>query len=152
MIVMNKPQYSKLVSKYSPKSPLIKDMFKAYLFGGTVCLFGEILRHVYLSFGAEKVVASTWVSVSLIIIAQLLSGPGIYEKIAKHAGAGLSVPITGFANAVVSPAIEYHSEGLILGLGAKLFTISGPVIVYGTAASVAAGLICFIFDFFRGLM
>ena len=149
---MNKPQYNKLVSKYSPKSPLAKDILKAFLFGGSVCLLGEILRRFYLSFDLEKTVASTWASISLIVLAQLLSGPGIYEKIAKHAGAGLSVPITGFANAVVSPAIEYHSEGLILGLGAKLFTISGPVIVYGTAASVAAGLIYYLFNVIKEVM
>ena len=146
---MNKPQYNKLVSEYSPKSPLAKDMLKAFLFGGGVCVLGEALRNVFLFFDIEKSIASTWASICLIIIAQSLSGPGIYEKIAKHAGAGLSVPITGFANAVVSPAIEYHSEGLILGLGAKLFTISGPVIVYGTASSVAAGLIYYIFNFIK---
>ncbi len=149
---MNKHQYSKLVSKYSPKSPLFKDMLKAFLSGGTVCFFGEALRQLYLSMGLEKTLASTWVSISLIILAQTFTGPGIYEKIAKHAGAGLSVPITGFANAVVSPAIEYHSEGLILGLGAKLFTISGPVIVYGTAASVAAGLVYYIFNFLKEVL
>ena len=149
---MNKPQYNKLVSKYSPKSPLAKDMFKAFLFGGGVCALGEVLRQLYLSLDVEKTIASTWVSISLIILSQALSGPGLYEKIAKHAGAGLSVPITGFANAVVSPAIEYHSEGLVLGLGAKLFTISGPVIVYGTAASVAAGLIYYTFTFFKGVI
>ena len=149
---MNKPQYNKLVSKYSPKSPLPKDILKAFLFGGSVCVLGECLRLIFLSMNLEKTIASTWASICLVVLAQAFTGPGLYEKIAKHAGAGLSVPITGFANAVVSPAIEYHSEGLILGIGAKLFTISGPVIVYGTAASVAAGLIYYIFDFFKGVM
>ena len=149
---MNKPEYNKMVSDYSPKSPLFKDMLKAFLFGGTVCLLGEAFRKLYLSMGMETVIASTWVSITLIVIAQLLTGPGFFEKIARHAGAGLSVPITGFANAVVSPAIEYHSEGLVLGLGAKLFTISGPVIVYGVTASAAAGLIYYVYTFLREVM
>lgn len=140
---MNKSQYGKLVSEYSPKSPLVKDMFKAFLFGGIVCDIGEAFRLFYLSRGIEKTDTSCLVAISLIVIAQALTGIGVYEKIAKHAGAGLSVPITGFANAVVSPAMEYHSEGLVLGLGSQLFNISGPVILYGTAASVAAGFIYF---------
>lgn len=149
---MNKQGYNKMVSDYSPKSPIFRDMLKAFLAGGTVCLLGEALRQFYLSLGAETVIASTWVSITLIIITQLLTGPGFYEKIAKHAGAGLSVPITGFANAVVSPAIEYHSEGLILGLGTKLFTISGPVIVYGVTASVTAGFIYYVYTFLQEVM
>jgi len=149
---MNKNRYNKLVSTHSPKSPLIKDMFNAFIFGGGVCLIGELLRNLYLSMDMEQITASTWTSITLIAVAQLLTGFAVFEKIAKYAGAGLSVPITGFANAVVSPAIEYHSEGLITGLGAKLFTISGPVIVYGTVASVISGLIYFIYDFLRSIM
>ncbi len=149
---MNKYEYNKLVSKLAPKSPLAKDMTKAFMCGGLVCLFGEVLRMLYLSFGTEKVVASALVSITLIIIAQVLSGFGFFEKAAKHAGAGLSVPITGFANAVVSPAIEYHSEGLVLGLGAKLFTLSGPVIVYGITASVAAGVLYYVYMFLKELL
>lgn len=149
---MDKSEYGKLVEKYSPKSPLLSDMLKAFLIGGLVCLIGELLRNLYLFWGADKLIASTWVSITLVVLAQLLTGPGYYEKIAKHAGAGLSVPITGFANSVVSPAIEYHTEGLVLGLGAKLFTLSGPVILYGTSASVAAGLIYYFVSVFKELM
>lgn len=149
---MDKSEYGKLVEKYSPKSPLLSDMLKAFLIGGLVCLIGELLRNLYLFWGADKLIASTWVSITLVVLAQLLTGPGYYEKIAKHAGAGLSVPITGFANSVVSPAIEYHTEGLVLGLGAKLFTLSGPVILYGTAASVAAGFIYYFVSVFKELM
>lgn len=142
---MNKSVYNKLVKDRSPKSPLGKDMLKAFLFGGTICTLGEFFRKACLTSGLDSADASCWTSITLIIIAQLLTGLTLYEKLARHAGAGLAVPITGFANAVVSPAIEYHSEGLILGIGSKLFTISGPVIVYGTATSVAAGLIYFIY-------
>ena len=140
---MNKNKYNKKVQELSPSSPLLKDMLNAFLFGGSVCLFGEILRNLYLYFGMDKLSASTTVSISLIILAQFFTGLGLYEKAAKHAGAGFSVPITGFANAMVSPAMEYHTEGLILGIGAKLFTLAGPVIVYGTAASVVAGIIVY---------
>ena len=138
---MDKQTYGRMVKDLSPSSPITMDIIKAFFAGGAICTVGEILRNIFLSNGLSKDSASTWVSITLIFTAQLLTGLGLFDKFAKHAGAGASVPITGFANAVVSPAMEYHTEGLVMGLGAKLFTIAGPVIVYGTGASVLAGLL-----------
>ena len=138
---MDKKTYGAMVKELSPSSPISADIVKAFFGGGTICLFGEILRNFYIMRGIDSKSAVTWVAITLILIAQLFTGFGIYDKAAKHLGAGANVPITGFANAVVSPAMEYHTEGLVMGLGAKLFTIAGPVIVYGTAASVLAGLL-----------
>lgn len=149
---MNKNVYNKMIQEHSPKSPILTDVLKAFLGGGAICVFGELLRNLFLYIGFDTLISSTYTSITLIIITQFLSGPGYYEKAAKHLGAGLSVPISGFANAVVSPAIEYHSEGLILGIGAKLFTISGPVIVYGTAASVIAGFIYWSFNIIKEVL
>jgi stage V sporulation protein AC len=117
------------------------DTFKAFLIGGAICLIGEVILKTYQSFGLDKVASSSWTSVTLVLISAILTGLGLYEKLAKHGGAGTLVPITGFANAVVSCAIESKSEGLILGVGAKIFTIAGPVILYGTVASVVYGIV-----------
>ncbi len=149
---MDKNEYNNLVKKHSPKSPVFSNVLKAFISGGTLCVLGEILRNIFLYFGADTKNAFVFVSLFFIIAAQLLTGPGYFEKAAKHLGAGLSVPITGFANAVVSPAIEYHSEGLILGIGAKLFSISGPVIVYGTAASTVAGFMYWLFKVIKEML
>lgn len=145
---MDKQAYGQLVKELSPSSPVTLDIVKAFFAGGAICTVGELLRNIFLSYGMPEKSAATWVSITLIVTAQLLTGLGIFDKFAKHAGAGASVPITGFANAVVSPAMEYHTEGLVMGLGAKLFTIAGPVIVYGTAASVLAGLLYYIKEVF----
>ncbi len=145
---MDKKTYSAMVKELSPSSPISMDIVKAFFGGGAICLFGEILRTFYIMKGVDSKSALTWVAITLILTAQILTGLGIYDKAAKHLGAGANVPITGFANAVVSPAMEYHTEGLILGLGAKLFTIAGPVIVYGTAASVLAGLLYYFKEVF----
>ncbi len=149
---MNKNSYNKMIREHSPKSPLLTDVLKAFLGGGIICVFGELLRNLFLYMGFDTLISSTYTSITIIIITQFLSGPGYYEKAAKHLGAGLAVPITGFANAVVSPAIEYHSEGLILGIGAKLFTIAGPVIVYGCAASTIAGFIYWVFNIIKEVL
>ena len=117
----------------------------AFLIGGTICVIGQLLRELFLSFGFEDHLVGMYVSTILIFLAALLTGLRIFEKIAKHAGAGTLVPITGFANAVVSPAIEFKTEGWILGLGAKMFAIAGPVIVYGTISSLIYGLIYWFF-------
>ena len=141
MIVTNNENYKQLVHKTTKKSPIVKDCIKAFLFGGGICLFGQILKTLYGLTSLDEKEIRLAVSVSLIVITAILTGSGIFDKIAKHAGAGTAVPITGFANAVVSPAIEFKAEGFILGVGAKMFTIAGPVIVYGLAASVVYGLI-----------
>lgn len=139
---INKNTYDKMTKKASPPSPKLKDCILAFLVGGFICALGETLSFIYTEYckiNPESV--KLLVPVSLITIAAILTGLGIFEKIAKYAGAGTLVPITGFSNAVVSPAVEFKSEGFILGVGAKMFTIAGPVIVYGTVASVIYGVI-----------
>lgn len=141
---VSKQEYSKMTEKASPNSPIFLDCVKAFLFGGGFCVIGQILLNLYKSAGLDKDTASSVVSITLVFFGALLTALGWYEKIAKHAGAGSLVPITGFANSVVAPAIEFKSEGYVLGLGAKMFIIAGPVIVYGTLASVIYGLIYYL--------
>lgn len=141
---MTNKEYDTLLKAKSPNSPLFKNMLCAFLIGGAICTLGEALRLLYMHIGADEKIASTLVSVSLVFISAVLTSLGLYDKIAKFGGAGTLVPITGFANAVVSPAIEFKPEGFVLGVGAKMFTIAGPVIVYGTVASVIYGIIYWI--------
>ena len=138
---MTEKEYGKLVKDMSPKSPLWKDCLWAFLVGGLICTIGQLIMNGYLALGMEKEEAGTAMSMTLVALSALLTGLSLYDNIAKHAGAGTLVPITGFANAVSSAAIEFKTEGFILGVGAKIFTIAGPVIVYGVAASVVYGLI-----------
>lgn len=146
---MKAEDYQSLSSKTAPKSPLGKDMLFAFLIGGTICAFGQVLYSLYYDIIKLSVQDSkTWVSITLIFISALLTGLGVYDKIAKFGGAGTLVPITGFANAMVSPAIEFKTEGLVLGLGTKIFAIAGPVIVYGTVASVIYGIIYYVITLF----
>ncbi len=142
---MNTNEYGKLVKKVSPNSKKARDFFGAFFIGGTICTIGQLLREWFLFCGYSDEKVGMLVSAILIAFAGLLTGFKIFEKIAKHAGAGTLVPITGFANAVISPAIEFKPEGFILGVGAKMFTIAGPVIVYGTVAGAIYGLIYWIF-------
>ena len=144
---MDAPKYKEYSDKKAPRSPIIKNCIKAFLVGCAICNLGEFFSEVYQGFGMGKEEAGSLVSVTLIFLSMLFTGLGLYPKLAKHAGAGTLVPITGFANAVASSAIEAKSEGLIMGVGAKLFTIAGPVIVYGICASAVAGLISYIFMF-----
>ena len=139
---INKNTYDKMTKKASPPSPKLKDCVLAFLVGGFICAIGETFSYIYSEFcDLNPNIVKMLVPVTLITIAAILTGLGIFEKIAKYAGAGTLVPITGFSNAVVSPAVEFKSEGFILGVGAKMFTIAGPVIVYGTVASVVYGVI-----------
>ena len=133
---MTPEEYGKLVQRASPPSPTGKNLVMAFLVGGGICTLGEGLLLLYQSMGASEQNAPTLVSVTLVGLSVLLTGLGVYDKLAKVAGAGTLVPITGFANAVASPSIEFKSEGLVLGLASKMFLIAGPVLVYGTAASV----------------
>ena len=142
---MDAAEYRKFTDKKQPKSPIFKNMLCAFVTGGSICTLGEVFLKVYSALGYSTEDASTLVSVSLIILSMIFTGTGIYQKLAKHAGAGTLVPITGFANAVASSAIEARTEGYILGVGAKLFTIAGPVIVYGITASFIAGIYCYLF-------
>ena len=143
---MSKEEYGKLVKKREPHSPLAGDLIKAFVVGGLICCFGEALHMLYAGpagLGEEE--ASTAVSMTLIAMASLLTGLNVYDRLARFAGAGTLVPITGFANAMTSPAMEYRAEGFVLGLAAKMFSITGPVIVYGLAASVVYGLVLCLF-------
>ena len=148
MAIMSNEEYGKLTKKLSPPSPKIKDFIWAYCVGGFICVIGQLFTELYKSLGLEEKVVKMLVPVTLIFIAALLTGLKLFDKIAKRAGAGTLVPITGFANAVVSPAIEFKSEGFVLGVGANMFKIAGPVIVYGTVASVVYGVVYWITTLF----
>ena len=137
-----------MAKRQSPPSTKIKDFALAYLIGGAICVLGQLLRELYTALGFDDKVIRMAVPSTLIFAAALLTGLKLFDKIAKHAGAGTLVPITGFANAVVSPAIEFKSEGQVLGLGAKMFTIAGPVLVFGIGASAVYGLILWIIGLF----
>ncbi len=134
-------EYQKIVQRKAPSSKIWTDCLKAFLIGGLICTVGQFFSNLYKNIGLSDELAATATSITMIFLGVLLTGLDIYPKIAKHAGAGTIVPITGFANSVSAPAIEAKTEGFVLGVGAKLFSIAGPVIVYGTIASVFAGLI-----------
>lgn len=139
----DKRKYAALLARKSPLSPLLRDCVMAFLFGGGICTVGEGVRMFWLSRGMDTDDTAAATAITMVFFGALLTCLHLYDKLAKHAGAGTIVPITGFANAIVSPAIEYKSEGLVLGLGAKLFVIAGPVLVYGITASVIYGLVLF---------
>lgn len=143
-IAMTEKEYGKLVERMSPKSPMGRDCFHAFWIGGLICAIGQGFQNFYTGLGLEKDAAGTAVSMTLVALSALLTGLSLYDDIAKHAGAGTLVPITGFANAIAAPAVEFKTEGFILGVGAKIFTIAGPVIVYGLAASVVYGVMYWI--------
>ena len=138
---MTDKEYGKLVDDVSPKSPIGKDCLGAFVVGGIICAIGQFFIHFYTKLGLDKDAAGTAASMSLVVISATLTGLSLYDNIAKFAGAGTLVPITGFANAIAAPAVEFKTEGFILGVGAKMFTIAGPVIVYGLSASVVYGFI-----------
>ena len=140
--------YGEMVKKASPPSPVVKDCLLAFLFGGGVCTLAQALFNLYSTLGFPETDAKTTVSVTLIFLSACLTASGRYDDVAKHAGAGMLVPITGFANAVTSPAMEFKAEGFVTGMGAKMFTVAGPVIVYGVSASVVYGLIYWITTLF----
>lgn len=138
-------EYDKMIRKSSPRSPTALNCIKAFLIGGGICMLGEGLRIVYMMSGMRERNAQLLVPVTLIVLTAVLTAFGVFDKIAAHAGAGTIVPITGFANSVVSPALEFSSEGRILGTGAQMFRIAGPVLVYGSATAVVYGLVYWIF-------
>ncbi len=145
---MTERQYQRLVKEMSPRSPMGKDCLNAFWIGGAICTLGQLFINGYTALGLEKTDASTAASMTLVLISALLTGLSLYDDIAKVAGAGTLVPITGFANSIAAPAVEFKTEGFILGVGAKMFTIAGPVIVYGVSASVVYGLIYWITTLF----
>ena len=140
----HKEDYQKLVQRISPNSPILKNCLNAFWTGGAICTVGQLVLNGYTALGLEKTDAGTATSITMIFLGVLFTGLGLYCRFAKLAGAGTLVPITGFANSVAAPAIEFKTEGFILGVGAKMFTIAGPVIVYGVSASVVYGLIYWI--------
>ncbi len=145
---IDKKTYKKYATAHAPKSPVVPDCIKAFCVGGAICAFAELLTNSYMMLGMEKDDAGTLTSVTLIFLAALCTGIGVFDKIAKFAGAGTLVPITGFANSVVSPAIDTKSEGLVLGVGSKIFTVAGPVLLYGTLAGALYGVIYYIVGLF----
>ena len=145
---MTEREFGKLVDSMAPKSPIIKDCLNAFWIGGLICAIGQLIMNGYDALGLDKMDAGTATSMTLVAISALLTGLSLYDNIAKHAGAGTLVPITGFANSIAAPAVEFKTEGMILGTAAKMFTIAGPVIVYGVSASVVYGLIYWITTLF----
>ena len=145
---MSPSEYAALCDRENPRSPWGANLLRAFFTGGLICLLGEGLSSLCLRLGAGKTDAATCVSISLIVLSALLTGLGLYERIARFGGAGALVPITGFANAMSSCAIEFKPEGFILGVGAKMFAIAGPVIVYGVSASVVYGFVYWITTLF----
>ena len=141
---MTEKEYDRLVKKLSPPSPIWRDCLGAFAIGGLICVVGQFILNRYQDLGLEKTEAGTAMSMTLVALSALLTGLSLYDDIAKVAGAGTLVPITGFANAIAAPAVEFKTEGFILGVGAKMFTIAGPVIVYGVSASVVYGFIYWI--------
>lgn len=142
---LNKKEYGEYVKQITPANPLGLDMLKAFLVGGIICTIGQISTTGMMNlWGMEKETAQTWTQLELILLSVILTGLNVYPKIVKWGGAGALVPITGFANSVVAPAIEYKAEGHVFGIGVKIFTIAGPVILYGVFASWVLGLICWI--------
>lgn len=142
---MTNSEYDKLTKRLSPPSKMYKTLPKAFLIGGLICTIGQCFTNLYTYLGLDKDDAGTVTSITLVFISAMLTGFKVYDKIAKHGGAGTLVPITGFANAVVSPALEFKTEGFVVGTAAKMFLIAGPVIVYGITASVIYGIVLCLF-------
>ena len=142
---MSPKEYNRYVARLAKKSPLGKDLLNSFLIGGLICVIGQLILNGYTALDLSEQDAAVATSVSLVFLSAVLTGLSVYDDLAKIAGAGTLVPITGFANAVVSPAIEFKAEGFITGMAAKMFIIAGPVIVYGTVASVLYGVILVIF-------
>lgn len=145
---MTEKQYARLVKEISPKSPIVKNCIWAFVVGGLICTLGQAFLEFYKYVGLDETDAGTACSMSLVALSAILTGLSLYDNIAKHAGAGTLVPITGFANSITAPAVEFKTEGFILGVGAKIFQIAGPVIVYGVSASVVYGLIYWVTTLF----
>ena len=144
---MTEKEYQALAGEMAPRSPMGRDCFNAFWIGGLICTVWQVFLNFYKNIGLDKDMAGTAASMTLVALSALLTGLSLYDNIAKHAGAGTLVPITGFANSIAAPAVEFKTEGFILGVGAKMFTIAGPVIVYGISASVVYGLIYWISTF-----
>ena len=139
---MSPKEYQEYVKQKSKKSPIVKDTVLAFLIGGAICVMGQLIRNGWSAYGLAAEDAATATSVSLIFLSVLLTALNLYNKLGRYGGAGTLVPITGFANAVSSPAIDFRAEGIVTGMAAKMFLVAGPVIVFGTTASAVYGVIC----------
>ena len=148
---MNSNDKKELIKKHSPSSTIFKNSLLAFIFGGFICVVGQLLLELYLYLGCDEKVAGMLVTVTLIFIAALLTGLGIFDKIGRYAGAGTLVPVTGFSNAVVSEAMDSKSEGYVLGVGAKIYTVAGPVILYGLLSGVIYGIIYYVYKLVEGM-
>lgn len=140
-IAVTPEQYKTLSQQFTPKPTIVKNVVLAFVVGGIICAIGQVIVNVYVTFGLARIEASTAATATMIFVGALLTGLGVYDEIGKFAGAGSIVPVTGFANSIVSPAMEYKREGYVLGVGAKMFIIAGPVLVYGIATSIVVGFI-----------
>ena len=147
-INMTDDQYKDYVEKKAKKSPIFKDVLLAFISGGVICIIGQIIMNIFLYYNVEKDIATAFTSIILIFIGAFLTSINVYSTIGKYCGAGSAIPITGFSNSIVSPAIEFKTEGRILGLGANMFKIAGPVLVYGISTSVVVGFIYWIIKLF----
>ena len=143
---MTPEEYRALVKRRAPRSPVAKNTLLAFLTGGAICALGQLIRNGFTRLGLESADAGTATSAALVLLAALATGAGLYTRLARFAGAGTLVPITGFANAVAAPAVDFRSEGLVTGTAVKMFTIAGPVIVFGTAASIVYGIALMLLD------
>ena len=144
--INSKEEYQQYVNEKTPNSPILKDCFNAFWVGGLICAIGQIIFEICKTRGIDDTISYTIVSILLIFISAFLTALNVFNKIGKFAGAGSLVPITGFANSIVSPAMEYKSEGYVMGVGAKMFTVAGPVLVYGISSSIIVGIIYIIFN------
>ena len=142
---MTPQEYQAYVKKKEPKSPLLKDMLLAFVIGGAICTVGQLIQNGWSAAGLDQEDAGTATSCTMVLLSAVLTGLGLYSRLARFGGAGTLVPITGFANSVAAPAVDFRSEGLITGMAVKMFTIAGPVIVYGTVASVIYGVVLMLF-------
>ena len=141
---MSPKEYQEYVKQKSKKSPIVKDTVLAFLIGGTICVIGQLIRNGWTAYGLAAEDAATATSISLVFLSVLLTALNLYNKLGRYGGAGTLVPITGFANAVSSPAIDFRAEGIVTGMAAKMFLVAGPVIVFGTAASAVYGVVLWI--------
>lgn len=143
---LQKIQYQQMVMQTKPKPPLVRNVLGAFVIGGLICTFGQALLEFYKSFGLAKTEAGAATSATLVFLAAILTGLGVYDSIAKYAGAGTIVPITGFANSMVAPALEFRREGMVFGVGQKIFSLAGPVLAFGFVTSWLIGLIYYLFS------
>lgn len=144
-----KETYSKIVDQYTPKNKILKNCILAFIFGGAICTFGELIKNILINNSFTEDDAGAMTLVILIALTALLTGIGVYDKLGKYAGAGMIVPITGFANSVVAPTLEFKKEGYVLGSAAKIFTLAGPVLLFGYSSSMLVGLISYIIELFK---